>query len=100
MTSREPSLGELADDFVEMREELRSGIRDLKADLASRDGRFLRYDLYEAHRAADRAELAVVALKINALEAWKTWAARTFATGILAQVVAAVLLYAILGGGS
>lgn len=92
VTTREPSLAELAEDVREMREENRSYQRELKADLESRDSKFLRTDLYEAHRTADRAE-------VSDLQQWRTFMTRAAVTAVLSPVLVAVVLYFLLGPG-
>ena len=70
--SREPSLGELADDVREIRQDLKEGITNLTLqirDLNSTFGKtFVRRDLYEAEKTARDAELRVINTRIQELD--------------------------------
>lgn len=69
---REPSLGELAEDFKEIRTDLKEGITNLTAQLSEMRNEFhktfLRKDLYEAESKSRDAELRVITTAMREMD--------------------------------
>lgn len=84
MPGREPSLGELADDIHEMRAEFHA-LRQVLED------RYVRQDVYEAHRSARDA-------RITAIEGTLKWVSRVAVSSFLLPLLVALAVYLIIGG--
>jgi hypothetical protein len=83
--TREPSLPELAEDFRDMRDEMRRGFEHI-ADMLER--KFLPRELYDANRRADRAEVAHLAEQVGGFRSgWRA----VLVNGVLPIVVGVIL---------
>lgn len=102
---REPSTAELADDMAE----LKATLSEVNSKLDNLP--YVRTDVYEARHTSLRAEVALqlagiettmraLAKRVGTVEERHTWVARTAVAGVLLPVIVALVVGALLAGGS